>query len=84
MIEQIRPLELSSWLSRHRGEVSPVVLDVREPSEWRTASVQPGDFTLLNMSMGTVPRGCRNWIPEPPSPACVTTAGAACRSPNSW
>ncbi|MCB2000470.1 MAG: rhodanese-like domain-containing protein [Burkholderiaceae bacterium] len=74
MIEQIRPLELSSWLSRHRGEVSPVVLDVREPSEWRTASVQPGDFTLLNMSMGTVPARLQELDPRTPI-ACLCHHG---------
>jgi rhodanese-related sulfurtransferase len=75
MIEQIRPRELSSWLSRHHGEKSPVVLDVREPAEWRIASVQPGNFTLLPMSMGTVPARLQELDPETPV-ACLCHHGA--------
>ena len=39
MITQIQPSELSSWLASARTHGEPVVLDVREPSELRTASV---------------------------------------------
>ena len=48
--------------------------DVREPSEWRTASVQPGDFTLLNMSMGTVPARLQELDPRTPI-ACLCHHG---------
>ena len=55
MITQIRPSELSAWLATVRPHGDPVVLDVREPSELRTASVSAKDFTLLTIPMGTVP-----------------------------
>lgn len=74
MIEQIRPRELSTWLSRHQGAKSPVVLDVREPAEWRTASVKPGDFTLLPMSMGTVTARLQELDPQTPV-ACLCHHG---------
>jgi rhodanese-related sulfurtransferase len=55
MITQIRPSELSAWLATVRPHGEPLVLDVREPSELRTASVSAKDFTLLTIPMGTVP-----------------------------
>ena len=55
MITQIRPSELSAWLATVRPHGDPVVLDVREPSELRTASVSAKDFTLLTIPMGTIP-----------------------------
>ena len=55
MITQIRPSELSAWLATVRPHGDPVVLDVREPSELRTASVSANDFTLLTIPMGTIP-----------------------------
>lgn len=55
MIEQIRPNALAAWLQSQQGDKPVVVLDVREPAEWRTASVKENDFTLVQMSMGTVP-----------------------------
>ena len=74
MIEQIRPRELATWLSRHHGRNTPVVLDVREPAEWRTASVKPGAFTLLNMSMGSVPARLHELDPHTPI-ACLCHHG---------
>ena len=47
MIEQIRPAELSTWLSRHHGDVPPVVLDVREPIEWRVTTIRGSRFTFV-------------------------------------
>lgn len=74
MIEQIRPRELAHWLSRHQGDTVPVVLDVREPAEWRTASVKPGGFTLLNISMGSVPARLHELDPHTPI-ACLCHHG---------
>lgn len=74
MIEQVRPRELATWLSRHHGDTAPVVLDVREPAEWRTASVKPGAFTLLNMSMGSVPARLHELDPQTPI-ACLCHHG---------
>lgn len=74
MIDQIRPRELSTWLSRHHGDKLPIVLDVREPAEWRTASIKPDSFTLLTMAMGTVPARLQELDPETPV-ACLCHHG---------
>jgi len=74
MIEQVRPRELTTWLDRHQGGKQPVVLDVREPAEWHTASVTPGNFTLLNMSMGSVPARMNELDPQTPI-ACLCHHG---------
>lgn len=74
MIEQVRPRELATWLVRHHGGSAPVVLDVREPAEWQTARVKPGDFTLLTMSMGTVPARLHELDPQTPV-ACLCHHG---------
>ncbi len=75
MIDQIRPRELSSWLARHQDAGPAVVLDVREPAEWRTASIQPADgFTLLNMSMASVPPRLSELNPDTPI-ACLCHHG---------
>ena len=55
MIAQVRPRDLKAWLERVRAFGEPVVLDVREPAELQTASVQPDGFTLLTIPMGAVP-----------------------------
>lgn len=54
MIAQVRPAQLSDWLAsaRHHGE--PIVLDVREPSELRVASVKADGFALLSIPMGVL------------------------------
>ena len=55
MIPQIRPAQLAAWIAQARASgAEPVILDVREPLEWRTASVQ-ADVPVLNMAMGSVP-----------------------------
>lgn len=74
MIEQVRPHELASWLKRQPAGKPAVVLDVREPAEWRTASVKPGDFTLQNMAMGTVPARFQELDPQTPI-ACLCHHG---------
>lgn len=52
MIDQIRPSQLTAWLSTHPGAV---VLDVREPWELETASVKADGFTLLCIPMNAIP-----------------------------
>lgn len=75
MIDQIRPRELTSWLARHQDAGPAVVLDVREPAEWRTASIQPADgYTLLNMSMASVPPRLSELDPDTPI-ACLCHHG---------
>jgi len=75
MIEQVRPTELAHWFQRQAGDKPPVVLDVREPAEWRAASIAPGAFTLLQMSMGTVPARLQELDPQTPI-ACLCHHGA--------
>ena len=53
MIEQVRPGDWDAWLQSQPGR--PVVLDVREPWELRTASVVPQDFDLLAIPMNELP-----------------------------
>ena len=75
MIDQIRPLELAQWLSRHQGGKQAVVLDVREPAELRAASVKANGFTLLEMPMASVPGRFLELDPETPV-ACLCHHGA--------
>lgn len=74
MIDQIRPLQLADWLSRHQNGKQAVVLDVREPAEWRAASVTADGFTLLTMPMGSVPVRLTELDPEIPV-ACLCHHG---------
>lgn len=53
MIEQVRPADWDAWMQA-KGE-RPLVLDVREPWELRTAGVRPVDFDLLAIPMNEVP-----------------------------
>ena len=53
MIAQVRPSELDEWLQAQGG--APLVLDVREGWELRTASIRPEGFELRAIPMGEVP-----------------------------
>jgi rhodanese-related sulfurtransferase len=56
MIAQVRPRELDDWLAdAAAGGAAPLVLDVREPWELQTASVQPQGFELLAIPMNEIP-----------------------------
>ena len=74
MIDQVRPRDLGVWLDtvRHLGE--PVVLDVREPSELRRASVQTDGFDLIEMPMGQVTQRLPELDPARPV-ACLCHHG---------
>jgi rhodanese-related sulfurtransferase len=74
MIAQIRPSELTAWLDTARALGEPVVLDVREPSELRTASVKADGFTLLTIPMGTIPARLAELDPAQPI-ACLCHHG---------
>ena len=74
MIAQIRPSELTSWLDAARALGEPVVLDVREPAELRTASVSAQGFTLLTIPMGTIPARLAELDPAQPI-ACLCHHG---------
>ena len=55
----LTPAQFSQWLAQAGAEqpgVKPVLLDVREPWEFQTASVTPdGSFELVQMPMRSVP-----------------------------
>ncbi|MDO8903906.1 rhodanese-like domain-containing protein [Hydrogenophaga sp.] len=55
----IQPSHFAQWLEHARARAPegplPVVLDVREPWEFQTASVTPNDFELTKMPMRSVP-----------------------------
>lgn len=75
MIDQVRPSELATWLDTARAHGAPVVLDVREPSELRTASIQADGFELITIPMGVIPPRLCELDPEQPI-ACLCHHGA--------
>ena len=50
MIAQLPASQFKAWLAAQAG--GAVVLDVREPWEWQTASVRPDGFELLTIPLG--------------------------------
>ena len=72
MISQITPTDLPQWL---QSQTAPVVLDVREPGEWQTASVQAEGFTLVQLSMNDIPARLAELDPLQPI-ACLCHHGA--------
>lgn len=75
MITQIRPSQLSEWLATARTHGTPVVLDVREPSELRVASIKADGFELITIPMGVIPPRLNELDPEQPI-ACLCHHGA--------
>ena len=75
MIVQIRPSQLAAWLENARSIGAPVVLDVREPAELRTASVNDGDFALVTIPMGSIAARLSELDPARPV-ACLCHHGA--------
>ena len=56
MVEQITPEGFAAWTQAAGAQgTAPLLLDVREPAEWRAASVAPQGCELLQMPMHTVP-----------------------------
>jgi rhodanese-related sulfurtransferase len=75
LIHQVRPADLPAWLQAHSATgATPVVLDVREPWELQTASVQPDGFTLLAIPMNLVPVRLNELDPDQPV-ACLCHHG---------
>lgn len=74
MITQIRPSQLAAWLESVREHGDPLVLDVREPSELRVASVTADGFTLLTIPMGVIPPRLNELDPAQPV-ACLCHHG---------
>ncbi len=75
MISEVSPARLSDWLLAARVHGEPVLLDVREPLELQTASIQPGEFTLLTIPMGEIPARLAELDPAQPV-ACLCHHGA--------
>lgn len=74
MITQIRPSQLKQWMDSVSAQGQPVVLDVREPAELRTASIKADGFELLTIPMGTVPVRLSELDPNRPI-ACLCHHG---------
>jgi rhodanese-related sulfurtransferase len=76
MIDQVRPAELAAWIGSHgAGEAGAVVLDVREPAELRTASIQADGFELVTIPMNEIPQRLSELDPDRPV-ACMCHHGA--------
>ncbi|TAM44774.1 MAG: sulfurtransferase [Burkholderiaceae bacterium] len=75
MISEVSPAHLSDWLLAARVHGEPVLLDVREPLELQTASIQPGEFALLTIPMGEIPARLAELDPAQPV-ACLCHHGA--------
>ena len=76
MIAQVRPNGLTDWLAQARtaSGTEPRVLDVREPWELQTASVQPDGFALVHIPMGVLPVRLGELDPDRPV-ACLCHHG---------
>lgn len=74
MIAQVRPSQLSEWLETVRAHGEPMVLDVREPSELRVASVTVNGFALRAIPMGVIPPRLDELDPNQPV-ACLCHHG---------
>lgn len=73
MVAQVRPTELEDWLQAQGGNA--VLLDVREPWELQTASVQPpAGCELLALPMNSIPARLADIDPARPV-ACLCHHG---------
>ena len=75
MIDHVRPASLAAWLQSQPAGTTPVVLDVREPWELQTASVQASGFDLVAIPMGEITRRVAELDPARPV-ACLCHHGA--------
>ncbi len=73
MVTQVRPCDLPAWFATQSA--APVVLDVREPNELRTASVRADGFELVAIPMNEVPARLAQLDPDRPV-ACLCHHGA--------
>lgn len=74
MISQVRPADFDDWLQAQPAR--PVLLDVREPWELRTASVGPAaDFEVVAIPMNEIP-GRLAELPQDRPIACLCHHGA--------
>lgn len=88
MIARIQPTQVKTWLQTTSAEAAatttegqsttaalPLLLDVREPWEFQTASVKPDGYTLVQMPMRSIPARLQELDPEQPI-ACLCHHGA--------
>ena len=75
MIDHVRPAQLSAWFAATPESGSPLVLDVREPWELQTASVQATGFELVAIPMGELQARLAELNPQRPT-ACLCHHGA--------
>ncbi|MCU0932057.1 MAG: rhodanese-like domain-containing protein [Serpentinimonas sp.] len=85
MIARIQPAQVKSWLQSSATEAGtgepsqpaalPLLLDVREPWEFQTASVTPDGYTMAQMPMRSIPARLQELDPEQPI-ACLCHHGA--------
>lgn len=73
MISQVRPADWNDWLQAQPAR--PVLLDVREPWEVRTASVPAADFDVVAIPMNEIP-GRLAELPQDRPIACLCHHGA--------
>lgn len=74
MIDQVRPADLAAWIQSQPAGSAALVLDVREPSELRTASIRADGFELLSIPMGEIPQRLSQLDPQRPI-ACLCHHG---------
>ena len=75
MIVQVRPKDLQAWIESVRSFGQPQLIDVREPSELRTASIPTSDsYTFLAIPMATIPARLTELDPQRPV-ACLCHHG---------
>lgn len=89
MIARIPPAQVKDWLQSTSAEAQaaaqaegqsgtaalPLMLDVREPWEFQTASVTPDGYTLVQIPMRSIPARLQELDPEQPI-ACLCHHGA--------
>lgn len=73
MISQVRPADWNDWLQAQPAR--PVLLDVREPWEVRTASVPAAEFDVVAIPMNEIP-GRLAELPQDRPIACLCHHGA--------
>lgn len=72
---QIRPIQIKDWFDAVREHGQPMVLDVREPHELRTASIKVDGFEFTAIPMGVIPPRIHELNPDQPV-ACLCHHGA--------
>ncbi len=75
MMDHIQPSQLQDWINTQSSQGQPVVLDVREPWEIETASVNPKGFELTKIVMHELPARITELNPDRPI-ACLCHHGA--------